>query len=280
MVCCMATSWSLISETIRAWNSDKVPRLAAALAYYVIFAITPILIIVVAIAGTLLGEQNVQREIFSQIASYIGKDESLYLQSLIKNFHHPQSGLAATVVGVITLIIGSIGFFSQLQDALNTIWHCQPEHLGLIGRLKKYSFNLLLVFCTGIVVLMSIMVNSLVTALTGIFGIVFPIPNLFFQLINQLVVLAILTVIFSMAYRFIPHTKLPMRNVGIGSFITSLLFVFGTWLLSEYLGQVGYRTIYGAAGSVIIILIWVYYSAQIFLIGAEFIKVYSMKKTK
>lgn len=271
------TALRLFWAAIKGWSSDNIPRLGASLAYYTLFAIAPILIIAIAIAGSIFGAEAVRGEIVAQLDQLIGTEGARAVQALLEGAHKDQTGTLAVIVGTATLLLAASGAFLELQHALNTIFRVKtdPKKSGvkrlLINRLRSFG----LVVSIGFLLLVSLLVSAALAAVTAriqrseIGG-----PALW-QVLNVVVSLGVITVLFGMIYRFLPDVRLAWRDVWTGAFVTAILFTIGKYLIGLYLGRSSIASSYGAAGSVIVLLTWVYYSAQVILLGAELTRVYA-----
>ena len=267
----------LVKETFKEWQEDNVPLLAAALAYYTLFSLAPLLIIAIAIAGAFFGEAAAQRDIAGQIQGMVGKDGAEAIQAMIQNAHKPSAGGAiATIFGVVTLILGASGVFGQLQTALNTIWEVKPKPgRGLKSFLKSRFLSFAMVIVIGFLLLVSLVLSAILAGISSFFGTFLPALTALGVVLNFALSFGVTTVLFAAIYKFLPDVKVPWSNLWVGAAVTSLLFSIGRFLIGLYLGNSAVGSTYGAAGSLIVILIWVFYSAQILLIGAEFTQVYS-----
>jgi membrane protein len=268
--------WSLLKETVKEWQEDKVPMLAAALAYYTMFSIAPLLIIVIAIAGLAFGEDAVRGQLDDQIRGLVGTDGAEAIQGMIANAYQPKAGLIATVVSIVTLVLGASGVFAQLQEALNIIWEVPPPDKGGVKTMVKQraqSFAMILVI--GFLLLVSLVVSATLSTLGNFFGDLLPGWALIWQIVNFAVSFTVITILFGLIYRVLPDERVPWSDVWHGAIVTSLLFTIGKWLIGLYLGNSSVGSAYGAAGSLVVVLVWIYYSAQILLFGAEFTQVYS-----
>ena len=268
----------LFWDAIRAWQADKAPRLGAALAYYTLFAIAPVLLVVIAIAGAVFGEDAVRGEIVSQIDGLIGEEGAVAVQTLLQGAYRPREGRLAAIVGSFTFILAASGAFLELQGALNTIWRVKPKPASginlrdfLARRLRSFA----LVVSIGFLLMVSLTVSAGLTAFGAWLGRrASGIPTLL-GFINTILSLAVMTALFTLLYRVLPDVKLRWRDVVIGGLTTAILFTIGKGLIGLYLGRSPVTSSYGAIGSVLVLLIWVYYSAQILLLGAEFTRVYT-----
>jgi membrane protein len=269
---------ALFKQTFLEWFDDNVQRLGAALAYYTIFSLAPLLIIVIAIAGLGFGQQTAQSEILAQLRSLLGDEGAKATQAMIENAQRPATGLLATLIGIVMLLIGATGVFGQLQEALNTIWGVMPKPGWGIKRMIKDRFlSFVMVLGIGFLLLVSLVLSAGLAALGKFFNYLLPVPEGVLQLLNFLVSFGVITLLFAMIYKVLPDVKIGWSDVWIGAAMTALLFTLGKSLIGLYLGKSGVASAYGAAGSLVIILLWVYYSSQILLFGAEFTFVYANK---
>ncbi len=268
--------WSLLRETFNDWSEDRAPRLAAALAYYTVFALAPLLIIVIAIAGLFFGETEVRDSILSQVGGLIGENGREAIDAMIQGARKPAAGIIATVIGVVTLLLAAGGLFGQLQDALNTIWEVQPKPgRGIMGTIKDRFLSFSMVLGVGFLLLVSLMISAALSAVgTLVAGDAYA-ETLLWQLVNFVVSFVATTLLFAMIFKILPDVKIAWRDVAIGAVATAALFALGRFAISLYLGKAAPESTYGAAGSLVALLLWVYYSAQILFMGAEFTQVYA-----
>ncbi|MBK4729372.1 YihY/virulence factor BrkB family protein [Oxynema sp. CENA135] len=268
--------FKLLKLTFIAWQKDKASRLAAALAYYTAFSLAPMLIIVIAVAGLVFGQDAAQGEIVAQLQGLVGREGAQVIQNLIENARRPQSGIVATIAGIAILLFGATGLFTQLQDALNTIWNVQPKPgRGIKGLLQKRFLSFAMVLAIAFLLLVSLAVSAGLAAMGKYFDHLFPHVILLWQVLNLTLSFAIVTVLFATIYKVLPDAKVAWSDVWMGASITSLLFAVGKWAIGLYLGNSSVGSAYGAAGSFVVILLWVNYSAQILFFGAEFTQVYA-----
>jgi membrane protein len=273
--------WQLFKETFREWSEDKASRLAAALAYYTIFSIAPLLIIVIAIAGAVFGQEAVRGEIVSQIQSLVGQDGAEFIELAIKNAYRPQAGTIASLISIVVLLLGATGLFAELQDSLNTIWDVQPRpERGVKNIIRQRFLSFAMVVGVGVLLLVFLIASTTLTALVNYFSALIPGIPFLWQIVNFIFSVAIATFIFGLVFKVLPDVRLAWSDVLIGAAITSVLFVLGQLLLGQYLANTGFASAYGAAGSVVVVLAWVYYTAQILFFGAEFTQVYARKHGK
>ncbi|MDZ7961097.1 MAG: YihY/virulence factor BrkB family protein [Aulosira sp. DedQUE10] len=270
--------WGLFQETFKEWQEDKASRLAAALAYYTIFAIAPLLIIVIAIAGAVFGEEAARGEIVRQIQGLVGRQGAEFIETAIKNANQPQTGTIASIISILVLLLGATGLFNELQDALNTIWEVKPKPgrgVNTMVRQRVLSFTMILGI--GFLLLVSLVMSAALTALVTFFSSIVPGVDFIWQIVNFLLSFAITTILFGLIFKVLPDVKITWGDVLIGASITSLLFSIGRFLLGQYLGNGSFGSTYGAAGSLVVILAWIYYAAQILFFGAEFTQVYARR---
>jgi membrane protein len=270
--------WTLLRETGEEWLRDRSSRRGAALAYYTIFSLAPILILAIAIAGIFFGEEAARGEIVLQVGGLLGPDGARAVQAMIENAARPGAGAAAAAVGIVTLLIGATSALAELKDDLDEIWDAPPERVsGFWYFVRKRLMSVGLILALGFLLLVSLAFSAVLSALARLWG---PHDATGFALsllegINFFISFALVTALFAMIYKILPAVRIAWRDVIIGAVVTALLFSIGKLLIGMYLGNSAIASTYGAAGSVILILVWVYYSAQIFLFGAEFTKVFA-----
>lgn len=273
------TILDLLKETFSEWNKDKASRLAAALAYYTVFSLAPLLIIVIAIAGSVFGEEAARGELVGQIQGLVGRDGAEFIETAIQNASQPTTGTIASIISVVVLLFGASGVFAELQDALNTVWEVQPKpERGIINFIRTRFLSFTMVLGVGFLLLVSLVISTALTALISYFSHLLPAGIEFIsQLANFIASFAITTLVFGLIYKVLPDVKIAWSDVWIGAAITSVLFSIGRYLLGQYLGNSSFGSTYGAAGSLVVILAWVYYAAQILFFGAEFTQVYARR---
>ena len=272
----MKKYFGLLKQTFKEFGDDKVPRLGAALSYYTIFSMAPLLLICIAVAGLVFGHKAAQGQVFEQLKTVMGPSTAATVQEMVQNAGKPKSGTIATILGVITLILGASGVFGQLKDALNTIWDVKPKKTaGFMGLIKDRFLSAAMVFGIGFLLLVSLVIDALLGAL-GKFGSKhLPGGEAVWHLLSLVVSFVVITALFAMIFRFLPDLKIEWRDVWLGAAFTSFLFVLGKFALGLYLAKSAIGSSFGAAGSLVVLLIWIYYSAQIVLFGAEFTQVYA-----
>jgi membrane protein len=268
--------WTVLRRALAGWWNDNVPHLGAALSYYTLFSLAPILIVAIAIAGLAFGAEAVRGEIVHQIDGLVGREGGLAVQAMLQGAARPSSSVPATIIGVITFFIGATGAFLELQTALNTIWRVKPKSAGKWYRVlltqRLISFGL--VVGVGFLLLTSLLVSAGLAALDRYMGVTYPAVAVLWEALNVIVSLGVITLLFAMVYKVLPDVELAWSDVWVGGLVTAGLFTIGKSLIGLYLGTSGFSSSYGAAGSVIVLLVWVYYSSQIILLGAEFTREY------
>lgn len=270
------TLFNLLRETFNEWNEDKAPRLGAALSYYTAFSLAPLLIVIIAMAGFFFGQAAVTGRIQYEIQGLVGTQAAKAIQDMIANFYHPTAGLIATAIGLGTLLFGAAGLFGALQDALNTVWEVTPRPgQGLLPMVRHRLLSFTLVLGIGFLLLVSLLISAAISALTRL--IPFPVPEqgLLLQLLNLVISFGVITLLFATIYKVLPDVYITWHDVWMGAVVTALLFSIGQLVLGLYLGRSGIASSYGAAGSFVVLLLWINYSAQILLFGAEFTQVYA-----
>jgi membrane protein len=269
--------WRLVKASVSAWMDDYAASMGAALAYYTVFSIAPLLFIVIAVAGFFFGEEAAQGQIVEQIRWLVGEDGAIAIEGLLKSVGEPGRGVIATVAGVVVLIIGATSVFAELQNALDRIWRAPAakQANGWWNLLRTRLLSLGLVLGIGFLLLVSLVVSAALSALGAWWGKLLPGWESVLQIVNFIVSFGIITILFAMIYKFMPRVPIAWRDVWVGAAVTSLLFGIGKFLIGLYLGKSSVASGFGAAGSLVVLLIWVYYSAQIFLLGAEFTSVYA-----
>jgi membrane protein len=268
---------ALFRDTYHHWRSDNAARLAAALAYYTLFSLAPLLLIGVGFAGQLFGAQEARAAIIDQIRSVAGPSAAEAVQAATKDASQNTTGTAvAAFVGAVILLIGATNVFRQLQESLDTIWgiRIHPE-AGFFAVLRRHFMSFALFLVVGFLLLVSLLLSAVLSLVSKEIGKLLPALLQFWPLLDVALSFLIIAVLFGLIYRLLPSVYIAWRDVAIGAAVTSLLFTIGKLLIGLYLGRSGIGTAFGAAGSVLIILFWVYYSAQIFLFGAEFTYVYA-----
>lgn len=268
----------LLKETFQEWQKDEASRLAASLAYYTVFSLAPLLIIAIAVAGSFFGEEAARGEIVGQIQGLVGLEGAKAIEAAIDNSNQPEVSSIASTISVVVLFFGASGVFAELQEALNIIWGVKAKPgRGVASFIRKRILSFSAVLGIGFLLLVSLVVSAVLSALGNFMIYSIPGIDLFWQSLNFVISFVVITFLFALMYKFLPDVKITWRDVLTGATITALLFTIGKFVLGLYLGKGSFGSTYGAAGSLVIILAWVYYSAQILFFGAEFTQVYAKK---
>jgi membrane protein len=272
-----AVAWQLAKKAAISWSDDYAPSMGAALAYYTTFSAAPLLLIVVSVAGLVFGQEAARGEIFAQLRGMIGTEGAVAVQGLLESVSKPKEGILATLIGVAVLLVGATTVFAELQDSLDRIWRApvrvRSSGVWTLLRARVLSFGMILGI--GFLLMVSLVVSAGLSALGRWWAPVFGGWEVALQVVNLLVSFVLITVIFALIYKVMPRARVEWRDVWIGAAVTALLFSIGKSLIGLYIGRSGITSGFGAAGSLAVLLLWVYYSAQIFLLGAEFTWVYS-----
>jgi membrane protein len=269
--------WGMLKDTYAGWSKANAPVLGAALAFYTIFSLAPIFIIVVAVVGFIVGQESVQIYLVGQIAQFVGQANAATIMQIIQHSYRIGSGLKATVIAVILVLVGSTTALVMLKNALDTIWGVKNSQGGLINMIKNRLMSLLVVFFVGLLLFLSMILNSVISAVRLFLDDYMSIPYGLITLSNDVLMILLLTLLFAMLFKILPDAKISWGDVWMGGAITALLFALGKFFLGLYLARSTISSAYGAAGSLVVILMWVYYSAQILFWGAAFTQVYARK---
>ena len=274
----LADIWKVFKESITAWIDDYAPSMGAALAYYTIFSIAPLLVIVIAVAGLVFGADAASGAIFEQLRGMVGDSGASAIQGLVKSASKPAASLFAAATGLATLVLGATTVLGELQSALDRIWRAPPvEEKGWwrLIRTRVLSFGMILAI--GFLLLVSLVMSAAIVAIGDWWGDWFGRMRWLLEALNFAVSFLIVTALFAMIYKILPRVRIGWRDVALGAGVTAMLFTVGKFLIGLYLGTSGVTSGFGAAGSLVVLLVWVYYSAQIFLLGAEFTSIYAYR---
>jgi membrane protein len=274
------TTRRLLQETLKEWNQDNAPQMAAALAYYTLFSIAPLLIVAIAIAGFIFGEQAARGEIVGQIKGLVGEAGAEVIQTMLENAHQPglEGGIIASLISVAFLIFGASGMFVQLQASLNAIWNVAPDSGNQVKAfVRKRALSVLVVLSIGFLLLVSLVVSALLAGLNHFASSLLPGFDGVWQIFNFVISFGVTTLLFSLMFKYLPDIDITWNDVWRGAAITSLLFSIGKLLIGLYLGNGSFGSTYGAASSLVALLAWVYFSVQILFFGAEFTQIYTRR---
>jgi membrane protein len=275
----LASTWPLLKETAKQFMAHKCPRLGAALAFYTALSLSPTLLVVVAVAGAVYGDEAARGELADQIQGTVGPEGAKAIETMLANTRAQGKSTLMTVIGVVTLLVGATGLFAQLQESLDTIWEVTPEQTGsgvwamVRDRLVSFSVVLALAF----LLLVSLVLSAALTAANTWMKDRLPGGGWGLQLGNQALAFLLTAVLFALIFKVLPHARPGWSDVAVGALLTAALFTLGKYLIGLYLAQAAPGSAYGAAGSFVVLLIWVYYSTQILLFGAEFTHAYATR---
>lgn len=262
---------SILRRTLSAWNRHNAPQLGAALAFYATLSLAPLVILAMAIVAMVFGHSTAEYKIISAAEGIIGPDGANVVQTMLDSAGKPASGIATTVVGVVTLLFGASAVFSELQSSLNIIWGVEtPGGSNIAALIKDRLASFGMVLAIGLLLLVSLILSAFLAAAGKFFDGILPVPEFVLSAINFLVSFAGDSLVFGLIFKYVPDTKIAWRNLWVGSLVTAFLFTAGKFLIALYLGKTGVGSAYGAAGSFVVVIVWVYYSSMIFLFGAEF----------
>ena len=269
--------WRMIKMSFAAWVDDYAPSMGAALAYYTVFSLAPLLVIVISVAGLIFGPDAVRGAIFGEINGLMGADAAIAIQDLLTSVSKPSTGIIGSILGVLVLLIGATSVFGELQDALDRIWRApaRVRSSGLLTLLRTRILSFGMILGIAFLLMVSLVTGAAIAALGKWWGVWFAGWELVAQIIDAGVGFLMTTAVFALIYKLMPRVKVGWIDVWVGAAVTALLFTVGRLLISLYIGKSGVASGFGAAGSVAVIFVWVYYSAQVFLIGAEFTWVYA-----
>lgn len=270
--------YSLAKQSVQSWLDDYAPSMGAAIAFYTVFSLAPLVLIVIGIAGFFWGEEAVRGELLRQIGGMVGTNGAVAIEGVVRSSaEEPEQGLAAAIASAVVLTVGATTVFAELQSALDRIWEVPSRDTkkGIFNLLRSRLLSLGLVLSLAFLLLVSLVVSTLLSALGAWLGGLMPGWELMLQGLNVLVSFGILTVLFAMIYKFMPQAEVAWRDVWTGALVTAVMFEIGKLLISLYVGRTAVASSYAAAGSLVVVLIWVYYAAQVFLLGAEFTWVYA-----
>ena len=284
------TIFSLLKEAFQEWQQDKAPLLAAALAYYTVFSITPLLVIAIAIVGAVFGREAARGEILLQVNELVGEQGAQAIEMALSSVSQPKISGLASIISVVVLLVGASGVFAQLQEALNIIWNVKPQKsAGIWGFIRKRLLSFGMVLVIGFLLLISLVLSAVLSGMSSVDLSSFAFINLemldqftailkALNLLNNLISFGFITVLFAVIYKYLPDVDIRWKDVWIGAIVTTFLFGFGKYLIGLYLSRGSLGSAYGAAGSLIVFLAWVFYSAQIILFGAELTQVYARRR--
>jgi len=269
--------WGVARQAVAAWSDDYAPSMGAALAYYTLFSIAPLLLIAISIAGLVFGEDAARGRIYGELRDLMGDEGAAAVEALLKNVNQPGKGVVATIAGVVTLLIGAMTVFGELQNALDRIWRAPapPGGSGLLQLVRGRLLSFGMVFGIGFLVLVSLLASAALAALGKWWAPMFGGWSVLASAVDIVLGFAVVTAGFALIYKVVPRVRIEWRDVWVGAAVTALLFTLGRFAIGFYLGRATFASAFGAAASLVVLLVWMYYSAQIFLLGAEFTWIYA-----
>jgi membrane protein len=266
----------VVKETASDWSKDNATRLAAALAYYTVLSLAPLLVLAVSVAGLVFGQEAARGQIANELAAVVGPQAGKGIETMLANAKSPEDGTIGSIVGVVALMFGASGVFGELQASMNRIWNVEAKPgKGVWGYLRQRFFSFSMVLGVAFLLLVSLVLSAALTAVGAYFSHALPGGEALWQVLNFVLSLAVITLVFALIFKVVPDVKIAWRDVWIGAAVTAGLFTVGKFGLDMYLGRASVASPYGAAGSLIVLVIWVYYAAQILFMGAEFTQVYA-----
>ena len=270
-------AWKLLKDSITAFIADEALSRGAAMAFYAVTSLAPILLIVVAIAGLAFGRAAAQNAIAEQLTGLMGRQSADLLQGAVTNASGKSAGVLASVIGVVTLFVTASGVFGEMQSALNAIWKASPTGTTVSRLIRARAASLGLVAALGFLLMVSLVISAGLSAAGDVINVYVPFGQIILTILNTAISFALISLLFAAIYKILPDRHLEWRDVGVGAVVTAALFTIGKSLIGLYLGTSAVASSYGAAGALIVVLLWVYYSSEIFLLGAEFTRAYSLR---
>jgi membrane protein len=268
--------WGLLKKTLAGWSEDHVTRLAAALAFYTVLSLAPLLVVAVAVAGFFFGEEAARGQIAHELSRVVGESAGESIQTVLVHAQAPEQGTWSSLLGVLVLFAGASGVFGELQAALNTVWNVEPRPgRGIVGILRDRFFSFSMVMGVCFLLLVSLVLSTFLSAAGGLFENSLPGGAQLWAVLNFVISALVIALLFALIFKVVPDIEIDWLHVFPGALVTATLFSLGKYLLGLYLGRASVASPYGAAGSLVVLVIWVYYAAQILLLGAEFTRVYA-----
>jgi membrane protein len=271
---------ALLRDAYNEWSADNAPRLGAALSYYTVFSVAPLIVLSIAVVGLVFGQDAAQGQVMAQIQGLVGDQAAAAVQGMIAQSRDRSSGLLATIIGLVTLFFGASGVFTELHSSMNAIWNAPPrQSSGIWGLVRTRFFSFTMVLGTGFLLLVSLILSAALSAVSKYFQYLLPatLSDWTMYAVDVGGSLVLFTMLFAVMFKVLPEVPNSWRDVWLGAFITAVLFAVGKVLIGLYLGRSSVSSTYGAAGSLIVLLLWVYYSSQILFFGAEFTQVYARR---
>jgi membrane protein len=275
----LKTAWTLLKETLSSYSDNRIAKLSGSLAYFTVFSMGPLLVVVLSLAGIFLSREAIEGRVFEELVQFVGTDTAAQLQEIIKNAAVQGNSRIAAIIGMVTLVIGATTVFAEIQDSINQIWGIKPKpKLGILLYLKNRFLSFSVVVGLGFLLLVSLSVSALIEALNSRLQLLLPGYSVWMAyIINLLLSVGISAIIFATIFRVLPDARISWKDVRVGAFSTALLFLAGKFAISIYISQTKVGSTFGAAGSLVVLLVWIYYSSVILYLGAAFTKVYALR---
>lgn len=273
------TAWEILKETLSSYSDNRIAKLSGSLAYFTVFSMGPLLVVVLSLAGIFLSREAIEGRVFEELVQFVGADTAAQLQEIIKNAAVQGNSRIAAIIGMVTLVIGATTVFAEIQDSINQIWGIKPKpKLGILLYLKNRFLSFSVVVGLGFLLLVSLSVSALIEALNSRLQLLLPGYSVWMAyIINMLLSVGISAIIFATIFRVLPDARISWKDVRVGAFSTALLFLAGKFAISIYISQTKVGSTFGAAGSLVVLLVWIYYSSVILYLGAAFTKVYALR---
>ena len=272
-------TWELLTGTFKSFSNDRAMKLSASLAYYTIFSIAPLLIMLISVTSLIYGKDAIEGEVFNGINEFVGNEAAMQIQDIIKRISISENSVLAVVIGTATLFVGATGVFMEIQDSLNMIWRIRAKpKKGWLRMILNRLISFSMIVSLGFLLIVSLIINGIILALSSKLSTYFPdITIMLVNLINVCVTFLVIASLFGIIFKFLPDVQISWKDVRMGAIATALLFMLGRYLIGIYIAKVAPGSAYGAAGSLVVILVWIYYSSAILYFGAEFTKTYAEK---
>jgi len=271
--------WSVIKNSFSGFSNDNVTKLSASLAYYTMFSMGPLLVMIIALCSLFLGREAIEGKVYAQLQQFLGQDTALQLQQIIKNAFISGKGKIAAIIGGVSLLLGATSVFGEIQDSINRIWGVKPKpKRGWLKLVQNRLLSFSVIISLGFLLLVSLVITSLIEGFNHRLETMFPgVAVVVFYIINLVITLIVTSVIFGVIFKVLPDAKIPWKDERAGAIVTAVLFMIGKFGISFYIGRSNVGTTYGAAGSLVVLLLWIYYSSIILYLGAEFTKAYAVE---
>lgn len=270
--------WNVLKQSFTGFSDDKITKLSGSLAYYTVFSMGPLLVVIISLCGIFLGREAIEGKVYEVLSGFVGSDTAAQLQQIIKNASISGKSTIAATIGVVTLLIGATTVFAEIQDSINSIWGLKPKpKRGWLKMIQNRFLSFSVIISLGFILLVSLAITGIIEAISGRLQAAYPdVTVIVFYCINLIISFSVITFIFAVIFRVLPDAQIRWKDVGIGAAVTAVLFMLGKFAISFYISKSNVGSTYGTAGSLVILLVWVYYSSIILYFGAEFTKAYAI----